>query len=67
MSQKAIREVDAKRILSGYPTASLIFRLTKNTKYVQVTASTDFYKLVHDHKWLSEEKLVAKPDQLVKR
>jgi ATP citrate (pro-S)-lyase len=67
MAHKAIREADGKRMLA---------RLFKNysngmfnipDKYVTVGPDTDLTKLSIQHKWLTSEKLVVKPDQLIKR
>jgi ATP citrate (pro-S)-lyase len=67
MAHKAIREADGKRILA---------RLFKNysngkydfpDKYVTVKSGTDMTNLPIHHKWLTTEKLVVKPDQLIKR
>jgi ATP citrate (pro-S)-lyase len=67
MAHKAIREADGKRMLA---------RLFKNysngkydihEKYVTVKPGTDLTKLPIHHKWLNTEKLVVKPDQLIKR
>jgi ATP citrate (pro-S)-lyase len=67
MAHKAIREADGKRMLA---------RLFKNysngkydihEKYVTVKPGTDMTKLPIHHKWLTTEKLVVKPDQLIKR
>lgn len=67
MAQKAIREADGK---------SIIAKMLKNysdsvckleDRYLSVTPDTDFAKLAKKHKWLKTEKLVVKPDQLIKR
>ncbi|KAK7940115.1 hypothetical protein WMY93_003441 [Mugilogobius chulae] len=36
-------------------------------RFAQVTAETNFDRLVQEHPWLLTEKLVVKPDQLIKR
>ena len=67
MAHKAIREADGKRMLA---------RLFKNyskeefeipDKIVTVELETDMTKLPIQNKWLTTEKLVVKPDQLIKR
>lgn len=67
MAHKAIREADGKRMLA---------RLFKNysngefdisDKVVTVGPDTDMMKLPDKNEWLTREKLVVKPDQLIKR
>ena len=68
MAQKAIREFDAKSML-----ARLLRQYSPDTKpwfspyVVQITAESDFVQLEKANPWLKKEKLVAKPDQLIKR
>ncbi len=67
MAHKAIREADGKRMLAR------LFKDYSEEKYdipdkiVTVDPSTDMNKLPKMHKWLTTEKLVVKPDQLIKR
>jgi len=67
MAHKAIREADGKRMLA---------RLLKNysdgkykisDKIVTVGPQTNMAMLPIENKWLTTEKLVVKPDQLIKR
>ena len=67
MAHKAIREADGKRMLA---------RLLKNysngkydisDKIVAVGPNTNMAKLPNEYQWLTTEKLVVKPDQLIKR
>jgi ATP citrate (pro-S)-lyase len=67
MAHKAIREADGKRMLA---------RLFKNysekdyhlsDKIVSVEPCTDLEDLPNQYPWLTTEKLVVKPDQLIKR
>ncbi len=67
MAHKAIREADGKRMLA---------RLFKNysqgnynisDKVVSVAPDTDLANLPKKDPWLTTEKLVVKPDQLIKR
>jgi ATP citrate (pro-S)-lyase len=67
MAHKAIREADGKRMLA---------RLFKNysekdyhipDKIVSVEPCTDLADLPNQYPWLTKEKLVVKPDQLIKR
>ena len=67
MAHKAIREADGKRML-----ARLLKDYSKGTyeisdKIVSVGPQTDMAKLLNENKWLTTEKLVVKPDQLIKR
>ncbi|KAK2576191.1 hypothetical protein KPH14_008396 [Odynerus spinipes] len=64
MSAKAIREATGKDLInrklpSGTQAAKLHF--------VSVTEKTNWTDLVLEHPWLKTEKLVVKPDQLIKR
>ncbi len=67
MAHKAIRETDGKRMLAR------LFKDYSNgkyeipDKYVAVGPETDMTQLPIKHKWLTTEKLVVKPDQLIKR
>jgi ATP citrate (pro-S)-lyase len=56
MARKKIREYDAKSLLGKH--------LGMEVRSIQVTADTDFKKLVKENPWLNEEKLVVKPDML---
>ncbi len=65
MARKKIREYDAKRLLEQHlPRFS---KLNLQFRSLQVTAETDFKKLAEEHPWLTEEKLVLKPDMLFGR
>jgi len=64
MSARAISEACGKRILNE--------QLEPNSgaalgRFVSITEETDWSKLEAAHPWLSSEKLVVKPDQLIKR
>jgi len=67
MAQRAIREYDGKqmmaRLLKEYSNGKYVIE----DRFVQVTPGTDFKKLGVKHHWLLKEKLVVKPDQLIKR
>ncbi|MDP7081587.1 MAG: ATP citrate lyase citrate-binding domain-containing protein [Candidatus Undinarchaeales archaeon] len=60
MAQRAIREVDARKLLAANLGGGFPFP----EKAVQVTADTDWNKLTQDNPWLLQDKLVCKPDQL---
>ncbi|MCC6221067.1 MAG: ATPase [Deltaproteobacteria bacterium] len=67
MASRSIREYDGKKILD------LHFREFSTTDCfvanpcVQLSAATDLDAVVAEHPWLLNSKLVAKPDQLIKR
>ncbi len=67
MAHKAIREADGTRMLAR------LFNEYSNGKYeisdkiVTVAPSTDMEQLPNQYPWLTTEKLVVKPDQLIKR
>jgi ATP citrate (pro-S)-lyase len=67
MAQKAIREADGKRMI-----ARLLKEYTNGTydiqsKFLSIGPDTNLKKLPSTYKWLTKEKLVVKPDQLIKR
>ena len=67
MAQKAIREADGKnmiaRLLKEYTNGTY----TIDSKFLSIGPQTDLKKLPTTYKWLAKEKLVVKPDQLIKR
>jgi ATP citrate (pro-S)-lyase len=67
MAQKAIREADGKnmiaRLLKEYTNGTY----TIENKFISIGPDTDLKKLSTTYKWLTKEKLVVKPDQLIKR
>jgi ATP citrate (pro-S)-lyase len=67
MAQKAIREADGKtlmaRLLPEY--AGSTYKI--ENRFISVGPDTDLKKLPQKYKWLAKEKLVVKPDQLIKR
>ncbi|KAK6166754.1 hypothetical protein SNE40_023379 [Patella caerulea] len=62
MSAKAISEAKGKELLNKFLQDSAI----KN-RFAEVNETTNFNQLTEDHPWLKTEKLVVKPDQLIKR
>ncbi|HEU18570.1 MAG TPA: ATPase [Deltaproteobacteria bacterium] len=67
MAQKAIREADGKAMM-----ARLLMDYTDGkhkiqNRFISVGPQTDLKKLPNKYKWLQKEKLVVKPDQLIKR
>jgi ATP citrate (pro-S)-lyase len=67
MAQKAIREADGKnmiaRLLKEYTNGAY----TIENKFLSIGPQTDLKKLPSTYKGLAKEKLVVKPDQLIKR
>ena len=67
MAHKAIREADGKRMLARYLKDYSGGKYNVPDKIATVGPKTDMEKLPNQHKWLTTEKLVVKPDQLIKR
>ncbi len=67
MAHKSIREADGKRMLSRHFKKYSNGKIDLPDKVVTVGPDTDLEKLAKQHKWLTREKLVVKPDQLIKR
>ena len=67
MAQKAIREGDGKRMMARLLKEYSGGKYSVEDKYVTVGPETDMAKLPAQYKWLTKEKLVVKPDQLIKR
>uniref|UniRef100_A0A8C5NRT2 ATP-citrate synthase n=1 Tax=Junco hyemalis TaxID=40217 RepID=A0A8C5NRT2_JUNHY len=65
MSAKAISEQTGKEFLYKYICTSSAIQ--NRFKYARVTPATDWARLTQDHPWLLSERLVVKPDQLIKR
>ncbi|XP_056871489.1 ATP-citrate synthase [Takifugu flavidus] len=65
MSAKAISEQTGKEFLYKYICTSAAVQ--NRFRYARVTAETDFDRLAKEHPWLLTERLVVKPDQLIKR
>lgn len=63
MSAKAIREATGKDLLNRFLGANVAAKC----RFASVNAETDWDGLVVNHPWLLTDKLVAKPDQLIKR
>ncbi|KAL5270375.1 hypothetical protein ACHWQZ_G001186 [Mnemiopsis leidyi] len=62
MAPRALREADGKSILARHVTAA-----GSCGQVCTVTKETNFDTLASQHPWLLEQKLVVKPDQLIKR
>jgi len=67
MAHKAIREADGKRMLARLLKHYSNGKFDISDKVVTVEPDTDMTKLPDQYKWLTTEKLVVKPDQLIKR
>ena len=67
MAHKAIREADGKRMLARLFKNYCNGKYDISDRYVTVGPDTDLTDLPNQHKWLTTEKLVVKPDQLIKR
>eukprot|EP01119_Soliformovum_irregulare_P001994 TRINITY_DN1202_c0_g1_i1.p1 TRINITY_DN1202_c0_g1~~TRINITY_DN1202_c0_g1_i1.p1 ORF type:complete len:1077 (+),score=325.89 TRINITY_DN1202_c0_g1_i1:98-3328(+) len=70
MSQKAIREIDGKRMLAKWLSEDLSSAFPENGScMLQVTSAglKSLDALAQKHPWVNTLKLVAKPDQLIKR
>ena len=67
MAHKAIREADGKRMLARLFKDYSEGKYCISDKVVSVGPDTDMAKLPNQYKWLTTEKLVVKPDQLIKR
>ncbi|KAF3699917.1 ATP-citrate synthase [Channa argus] len=65
MSAKAISEQTGKEFLYKYICTSAAVQ--NRFLYANVTTETDFSRLAQEHPWLLTERLVVKPDQLIKR
>ncbi|XP_031699068.1 ATP-citrate synthase isoform X3 [Anarrhichthys ocellatus] len=65
MSAKAISEQTGKEFLYKHICTSAAVQ--NRFRYASVTAETDWDRLTQDHPWLLTERLVVKPDQLIKR
>ena len=62
MARKKIREYNSKQLLKAH--LARLLGLDLSLQVAQVTQSTDFTELVDQNRWLSQNKLVVKPDML---
>jgi ATP citrate (pro-S)-lyase len=67
MAQKAIREADGKQMIARLLKEYTNGKYSIENKFITIGPETDLKKLPNTYKWLTKEKLVAKPDQLIKR
>lgn len=61
MSAKAISEASGKRLLNTFLTTCA------KSKFASINESSNFDEVLRQNSWLAEQKLVVKPDQLIKR
>jgi len=64
MSARAVSEASGKRLLNCQLEANCGAAVCR---FASVTTETDWDKLAAENAWLNSEKLVVKPDQLIKR
>ncbi len=67
MAQKAIREADGKQMIARLLKEYTNGKYSIENKFIAIGPDTDLKKLPTTHTWLTKEKLVVKPDQLIKR
>jgi len=67
MAQKAIREADGKQMIARLLKEYTNGKYSIEDKFITIGPNTDLKKLSNTYKWLTKEKLVVKPDQLIKR
>jgi ATP citrate (pro-S)-lyase len=67
MAQKAIREADGKRMMARLLKEYTNGKYGVDDKFITIGPETDLKKIPTRYKWVSKEKLVVKPDQLIKR
>ena len=67
MAHKAIREADGMRMLSRLLNDYSKQKYEISDKIVTVAPETNLLELPKQYPWLTSEKLVVKPDQLIKR
>jgi len=67
MAQKAIREADGKKMIARLLKEYTNGKYTVEDRFLTIGPDTDFNQLPTTYKWLMKEKLVVKPDQLIKR
>lgn len=64
MSAKAIREATGKDLINRHLVSGTG---AAKCRFASISAETDWSQLVQDNPWLKTERLVVKPDQLIKR
>ncbi len=67
VAQKAIREADGKRMMSRLLKEYTNGKYSVDDKFITIGPNTDLNELEKKFEWIQKEKLVVKPDQLIKR
>jgi ATP citrate (pro-S)-lyase len=67
MAQKAIREADGKRMIARLLKDYTNGKYSIENRFVTIGPDTDLKKIPNTYTWITKEKLVVKPDQLIKR
>lgn len=67
MAQRAIREADGKRMMARLLKEYIKGKYSVDDKFITIGPETDLKKIPTMYKWVTKEKLVVKPDQLIKR
>jgi ATP citrate (pro-S)-lyase len=67
VAHKAIREADGMRMMARLLKEYSNGKFEVSNKVVTVASDTDMTQLPNQYRWLQTEKLVVKPDQLIKR
>ncbi len=67
MAHRAIREFDGKKMVSDLLAKFGAEEVAHSNRVAQVNEDTEYAFLVEENPWLETEKLVVKPDQLIKR
>jgi len=64
MAAKAIREATGKDLINRkLPVGTKVAKC----RFVLITENTNWINIINEHPWLKTERLVVKPDQLIKR
>ncbi|MEM2870192.1 MAG: ATP citrate lyase citrate-binding domain-containing protein [Thermoplasmata archaeon] len=67
MAQKAIREADGKKMMARLLKDYTGGKYALEDKYIKIGPETDLENVPVENPWVKTEKLVVKPDQLIKR
>ncbi|MEW5937405.1 MAG: ATP citrate lyase citrate-binding domain-containing protein [Candidatus Thermoplasmatota archaeon] len=67
MAQRAIREAHGKKMIARLLRDYTDGRYTVEDRFISIGPDTDLKALPKEHRWLEKERLVVKPDQLIKR
>lgn len=67
MAHRAIREYDGKKLLSVLFSKYSDGNCSLEDRFLKITSETNIVQLRKENPWLADARLVAKPDQLIKR